>query len=35
MGDHVNDRVCNVVAWSSSLALVGPSLTLVLSPFLI
>jgi Mn2+/Fe2+ NRAMP family transporter len=34
MGDHVNGTVYNVVAWAFSLALVGLSLTLVLSPIL-
>ncbi len=34
MGDHVNGPVYNVVAWAFSLALIGLSVTLVLSPFL-
>ena len=34
MGDHVNGTVYNVVAWTFSLALVGLSLTLVVSPFI-
>ena len=33
MGDHVNGRVYNVVAWAFSVALIGLSVTLVLSPF--
>jgi Mn2+/Fe2+ NRAMP family transporter len=34
MGDHVNGRVYNVVAWSFSVALIGMSVTLVASPFI-
>jgi Mn2+/Fe2+ NRAMP family transporter len=33
MGDHVNGRVYNLVAWAFSVALIGLSVTLVLSPF--
>ena len=34
MGEHVNGRVYNTVAWAFSLALIGLSATLVASPFL-
>ena len=34
MGDHVNGRAYNVVAWAFSVALIGLSVTLVLSPFI-
>jgi len=34
MGDHVNGRVYNVVAWAFSVALIGLSVTLVASPFI-
>ncbi len=34
MGDYVNGRIYNAVAWSFSVALIGLSVTLVLSPFL-
>jgi NRAMP (natural resistance-associated macrophage protein)-like metal ion transporter len=34
MGDHVNGRVYNVVAWGFSVALIGLSVTLVASPFI-
>jgi Mn2+/Fe2+ NRAMP family transporter len=34
MGDHVNGRVYNAVAWAFSAALIGLSVTLVLSPLL-
>jgi Mn2+/Fe2+ NRAMP family transporter len=34
MGDHVNGRVYNTIAWGFSLALIGLSVTLVLSPFI-
>ena len=34
MGDHVNGRVYNTVAWGFSVALIGLSVTLVLSPFI-
>ena len=33
MGDHVNGRVYNTIAWAFSAALIGLSVTLVLSPF--
>ena len=33
MGDHVNGRVYNTIAWGFSAALIGLSVTLVLSPF--
>ncbi len=33
MGDHVNGRVYNTIAWGFSVALIGLSVTLVLSPF--
>jgi NRAMP (natural resistance-associated macrophage protein)-like metal ion transporter len=33
MGDHVNGRVYNAVAWAFSVALIGLSVTLVASPF--
>ena len=33
MGAHVNGRVYNTVAWAFSVALIGLSVTLVLSPF--
>ncbi|MGE5228263.1 MAG: Nramp family divalent metal transporter [Deltaproteobacteria bacterium] len=35
MGDHVNGRGYNVVAWAFSVALIGLSVTLVLSPFIL
>jgi len=34
MGDHVNGRVYNTIAWGFSAALIGLSVTLVLSPFI-
>jgi Mn2+/Fe2+ NRAMP family transporter len=34
MGDHVNGRVYNSIAWAFSVALIGLSVTLVASPFL-
>ncbi len=34
MGDHVNGRFYNAVAWAFSIALIGLSATLVASPFL-
>jgi NRAMP (natural resistance-associated macrophage protein)-like metal ion transporter len=34
MGEHVNGRVYNTVAWGFSIALIGLSVTLVLSPFI-
>ena len=34
MGDHVNGRIYNTIAWGFSLALIGLSVTLVLSPFI-
>ena len=34
MGDHVNGRVYNTVAWAFSVALIGLSVTLVASPFI-
>jgi NRAMP (natural resistance-associated macrophage protein)-like metal ion transporter len=34
MGDHVNGRVYNTIAWGFSVALIGLSVTLVLSPFI-
>jgi len=34
MGEHVNGRVYNVLAWAFSVALIGLSLTLVVSPLL-
>ena len=34
MGDHVNGKVYNTVAWAFSAALVGLSVTLVASPFI-
>ena len=34
MGDHVNGRIYNTVAWGFSAALIGLSVTLVLSPFI-
>ena len=34
MGEHVNGRVYNTVAWAFSIALIGLSVTLVASPFL-
>ena len=33
MGEHVNGRAYNVVAWAFSIALIGLSVTLVASPF--
>ena len=33
MGDHVNGRIYNTIAWGFSVALIGLSVTLVLSPF--
>ena len=35
MGEHVNGRVYNTVAWAFSIALIGLSVTLVASPFLL
>jgi len=34
MGDHVNGRAYNTIAWGFSAALIGLSVTLVLSPFI-
>ena len=34
MGDHVNGRVYNTIAWGFSVALIGLSVTLVLSPLI-
>ncbi len=34
MGDHINGRIYNVIAWAFSIALIGLSVTLVASPFL-
>ena len=34
MGDHVNGRVYNTIAWGFSAALIGLSVTLVASPFI-
>ena len=34
MGDHVNGRVYNTIAWAFSFALIGLSVTLVASTFL-
>jgi len=34
MGDYVNGRVYNTIAWAFSIALIGLSVTLVASPFL-
>ncbi len=34
MGDHVNGRIYNTIAWGFSAALIGLSVTLVLSPFI-
>ncbi len=34
MGEHVNGRVYNTVAWAFSIALIGLSVTLVASPFI-
>ncbi len=34
MGEHVNGRVYNTIAWAFSIALIGLSLTLVASPFI-
>ncbi len=34
MGDHVNGRIYNTIAWGFSVALIGLSVTLVLSPFI-
>ena len=34
MGDHVNGRVYNTIAWGFSVALIGLSVTLVASPFI-
>ena len=33
MGEHVNGRVYNTIAWAFSMALIGLSVTLVASPF--
>ena len=34
MGEHVNGRVYNTIAWTFSLVLIGLSVTLVASPFI-
>jgi Mn2+/Fe2+ NRAMP family transporter len=34
MGDHINGRIYNVIAWAFSIALIGLSVTLVASPFI-
>jgi NRAMP (natural resistance-associated macrophage protein)-like metal ion transporter len=34
MGDHINGRIYNVIAWAFSIALIGLSVTLVASTFL-
>ena len=34
MGEHVNGRIYNTIAWTFSAALIGLSVTLVLSPFI-
>jgi Mn2+/Fe2+ NRAMP family transporter len=34
MGEHVNGRIYNTVAWAFSAALIGLSVTLVASPFI-
>jgi Mn2+/Fe2+ NRAMP family transporter len=34
MGEHVNGRVYNTIAWAFSIALIGLSVTLVASPFI-
>ena len=34
MGDHINGRIYNVIAWAFSIARIGLSVTLVASPFL-
>ena len=33
MGEHVNARAYNMIAWAFSVALIGLSVTLVASPF--
>ena len=34
MGEHVNGRIYNIIAWAFSVALIGLSVTLVASTFI-